>query len=206
MRMRSVANSNDLPPLIIIVGPTAVGKTELSLHLARAVGGEVISADSRQVYRGMDIGTGKDLAEYRTDAGLIPYHLIDIADPQEIYTLHHYLNDFYLAFREVSRRGRLPVMVGGTGLYIEAVLKEYRLPNVPEDVALRARFMEMNKEELLRLLAEADPDLYAKADLTSKKRIVRALEVAKHAGRGPARRGGTEPPRFAGVETVGATA
>lgn len=155
------------------------------MRLATALDGEIISADSRQVYRGMDIGSGKDLQEYTTPSGAIPHHLIDIADPAQTYSVYHYQRDFYRVFAEIRARGRLPIMSGGTGLYIEAVLRGYGIPEVPEDPALRARLMSRSKEELEHELAAVAPDLYAHTDRSSKKRIVRALEIAHHGARAP---------------------
>ena len=129
--------SNTDVNLIVICGANASGKTRLAVSLVRRVNGEIVSADSRQVYRGMDIGTGKDLSEYNTPSGAIPYHLIDIVDPREIYTLYHYQQDCYSIIKDIWGRNRIPVMAGGTGLYIEAVLKKYRIPNVPENSELR---------------------------------------------------------------------
>jgi tRNA dimethylallyltransferase len=189
-----VATRSEKENLLVVCGPNASGKTALGVQLAARYGGEILSADSRQVYRGMDIGTGKDFAEYRTASATIPHHLIDLADPQEIYTLYHYMNDFYAAFREVTGRGRLPIMVGGSGLYIEAVLKQYRVPNVPEDVGFRDRYMKKDRNELLRLLADAGPSLGMEIDLSSKKRIVRALEIAEYAKARTVRWGGENPP------------
>jgi tRNA dimethylallyltransferase len=166
---------------VVVCGPTASGKTALGVALALEFGGEILSADSRQVYRGMDIGTGKDLDEYDTPRGAVPYHLIDIRAPGEIYTLHHYQRDFYAAFRDIRARARLPVVVGGTGLYLEAVLRHYRIPNVPEDPELREGLMRADFGELLRRLRELDPGLYRSTDRSSKKRVVRALEIALYA-------------------------
>jgi tRNA dimethylallyltransferase len=172
--------SNETFNLLVICGPTASGKTRLAVACALALNGEILSADSRQVYRGMDIGTGKDRQEYTTPHGTVACHLIDIADPAEIYTLHQYQKDCYRTIREVLKRGRLPVLTGGTGLYIESVLKKYAIPGVPEDPSLRAALMDLTKEELMEKLRCRAPDLHATADLTSKKRIVRALEIAVH--------------------------
>jgi tRNA dimethylallyltransferase len=168
--------------IVVVCGPNASGKTRIGVALALALDGEVVSADSRQVYRGMDIGTGKDMAEYRGRDGGVRYHLIDIADPNEVYTLFHYQRDCFAAIRDVWSRGRLPVMVGGTGLYVEAVLKGYRIPNVPENAALRKALMGEAKEALDARLKSAAPQLYARTDRSSKKRIVRALEVAAYEG------------------------
>lgn len=170
--------------LIVVCGPTASGKTALGVQIALHLKGEIISADSRQVYRGMDIGTGKDLKEYQTPNGLVPYHLIDVADPAEIYTLFHYQNDFFQTFDQIVSRKQMPVVVGGTGLYIEAVLKNYKIPAIPENASLRAELMQQQKIDLEKKLSQLSKPLYEKTDLSSKKRIVRALEVAM-SGQGP---------------------
>ena len=166
--------------LLVVCGPTASGKTSLAVKLADAFDGEIISADSRQVYRGLDIGSGKDLFEYTVGAKTIPYHLIDIADPETIYTLYHYQKDFYRTFEKVTSRKTLPVLCGGTGLYIEAVLRYYDISEIPEDPALREELMNLPRKTLDAMLHSDAPDLYEKTDLKSKKRIVRALEIARH--------------------------
>ncbi|MBN1129838.1 MAG: tRNA (adenosine(37)-N6)-dimethylallyltransferase MiaA [Chitinispirillaceae bacterium] len=164
--------------ILVICGPTASGKTSLGVALAARFEGEILSCDSRQVYRGMDIGTGKDLSEYRTGAGIVPYHLIDIVDPTEVYTVYRYQRDCYRTIREVRSRNRLPVIVGGTGLYLEAVLRGYSISAVPEDPELRAALMARDKGSLERELEQLDPARYAATDRSSRKRIVRSLEVA----------------------------
>ena len=123
--------------LIAIVGPTASGKTTLAVALAKRIGTEVISADSRQLYRGMDIGTGKDLDEYTIDGETIPYHLIDICPAGYRYNLFEYVRDFNAVYADIKARGKQPLLCGGTGLYVETVLKGYSLPPVPENKALR---------------------------------------------------------------------
>jgi tRNA dimethylallyltransferase len=164
--------------LVVICGPTATGKTHLAVNLAAQFNGEILSADSRQVYRGMDLGTGKDLDEYTLDDITIPYHLIDIAEPHDVYSLYNYIEDFSEAYNSVVNRGSLPIAAGGTGLYLEAVLKGYRVPNVPENVSLREELMIRNKDDLIAQLKELDADIYSETDLSSVKRIVRAIEVA----------------------------
>lgn len=164
--------------LIVVCGPTASGKTALGVQIALNLNGEIISADSRQVYKGMDIGTGKDLFEYKTSQGYVPFHLIDISDPMDIYTLYHYIKDFSAAFNQIQSRNRVPVLVGGTGLYIEAVLKGYNIPNIPENTQLRAELINEEKNELAKRLLELNPAIYKKTDLSSKKRIIRGIEVA----------------------------
>jgi tRNA dimethylallyltransferase len=170
---------------IVICGPTASGKTKLAVQIARQVNGEILSADSRQVYRGMDIGTGKDLCEYG-EVGhddFVPYHLIDIADPRQIYTLYDYQRDFYRAFEDVSARGRLPVVAGGSGLYIEAVIKGYDIPPVPENVEFRKSMMAEERETLIETLRNESPDIFAKTDVSTKKRVIRALEIVRFGGK-----------------------
>lgn len=164
---------------VVVCGPTASGKTKLAVQIANRLNGEILSADSRQVYRGMDIGTGKDLCEYAADGKAVPYHLIDIADPAQVYTLYNYQVDFYKAFEDVSSRGCLPVVAGGSGLYIEAVLKGYRIAPVPENTALRKTLMNEPCETLLQMLKDEDPRLFAKTDTSTKKRIVRGIEIAR---------------------------
>jgi tRNA dimethylallyltransferase len=166
------------PNLIVICGPTASGKTALAVSVARALGGEVISADSRQVYRGLDIGSGKDLGEYSAGGATVPYHLIDIADPRTVYTLFHFQHDFYRVYGDITSRGRIAVLCGGTGLYIEAVLRGYEVPAIPENPALRQQLMKLDHADLERMLAELDNDIFNRTDRSSKKRVVRAIEVA----------------------------
>ncbi|MBN1576857.1 MAG: tRNA (adenosine(37)-N6)-dimethylallyltransferase MiaA [Chitinispirillaceae bacterium] len=166
--------------LLVVCGPTASGKTPLAVALARELGGEIISADSRQVYRGLDLGSGKDLHEYTVGDSRVSYHMIDIADLGEIYTLYHYQRDFSRAFRKVTGRSRLPVLCGGTGLYIEAVLRGYAVPPVPENRPLRLQLMKRRRDDLEAMLRDLDGELHRRTDLSSKKRIVRSLEVAMH--------------------------
>jgi tRNA dimethylallyltransferase len=166
--------------LVVVCGPTASGKTSLAVAIAKSIGGEIISADSRQVYRGMDIGTGKDLGEYHSDSFAIPYHLIDICEPENIYTLHNFIDDFYEVYDSVNKRNAYGILTGGTGLYIEAILKGYDLPSIPEDADFRNRCIVREKDVLARELEQCAPDLYKKTDLCSKKRIIRALEIAHY--------------------------
>lgn len=140
--------------MITILGPTASGKTTLAAHLAAKTGAEIISADSRQVYRGMDIGTGKDLADYVVDGKKIPYHLIDICEPGTKYNLFRYQEDFLNAYEGIRNRGVKPILCGGTGLYIEAVLKGYSLSPVPQNAELRERLAGKSLEELTAMLVE----------------------------------------------------
>jgi tRNA dimethylallyltransferase len=175
--MQTLLNGNDRCNLLVICGPTASGKTALAVAIARWYNGEIISADSRQVYRGLDIGSGKDLHEYGSGPTAVPVHCSDCADPETLYTLYHYQRDCYRALEGVYSRDRLPLLCGGSGLYIEAVLKGYDIPQVPEDAALRADLMRHSREKLALLLAAQDADRYGQTDISSKKRIVRAIEV-----------------------------
>lgn len=159
-------------PVIAIVGPTASGKTHRAVALAQAIGGEIISGDSRQVYRGMTVGTGKDLAEY----GDIPFHLIDIADAGEKYNLHRYLKDATKALDDIRARGRRPIVCGGTGLYVEALLNGLQLPDVPENKELRAELAGKSLEELTSILA-AMKQLHNVTDVDTAKRAIRAIEI-----------------------------
>lgn len=166
--------------LIVVCGPTASGKTRLGVRIALRYDGEIVSGDSRQVYRGMDIGTGKDLSEYTIGNRTIACHLIDIVDPAEIYTVYNFKKDFYRAFSEIVARNKLPILIGGTGLYLEAVLRNYAIPEVPEDTKLRKALMARDKRSLEKELAAGAPDLHQLTDKKSKKRIVRSLEIAKY--------------------------
>lgn len=165
---------------IVVAGPTASGKTNLAVKIAQQVNGEIISADSRQIYKGMDIGTGKDLYEYQTEKGSIPHHLIDITDPNTIYTLYHYQQDCYNALIKITQNKRVPIICGGTGLYIEAVLKNYKIPNVPENIKLRNELMDISKEQLIEKLKLSNSELINTTDLDSKKRIARSLEIIEY--------------------------
>lgn len=168
--------------MITILGPTASGKTKLAVALAAAIDGEIISADSRQVYRGMDIGTGKDLADYQLDDGsIVPYHLVDICDAGEKYNLFRYQQDFIAAHEDIVSRGKTPVLCGGTGLYIEAVLKNYNLQRVPENKELRSSLEGKSLEELTAMLEElkkrTGSNMHNKTDVDSCKRAIRAIEI-----------------------------
>ena len=161
--------------LIAIVGPTASGKTHKAVALAKRIGGEIISADSRQLYRGMDIGTGKDLEEY----GTVPYHLIDICPAGYKYNLYEYLRDCDKAVAEIRQRGNQPIVCGGTGLYVESYLKGVRLPEVPENKALRERLEAYTLEDLTAMLAEMKT-LHNTTDVDTKKRAIRAIEIQRY--------------------------
>ena len=170
--------------LITILGPTACGKTSLAVALAHRLGGEIISADSRQVYRGMDLGTGKDLADYEIDGQLVPYHLIDIANPGEKYNVYRYQHDFLTAYDDIVRRGRLPVLCGGTGLYLESVLRGYRLCPVPQNPALRKSLENKSLEELVNVLLDykrkTGGKMHNTTDVDTAQRAIRAIEIEEY--------------------------
>jgi len=170
--------------LICILGPTASGKTKYAVKLALETGGEIISADSRQVYRGMDIGTGKDLADYSADGISVPYHLIDIVNAGEKYNIFRYQRDFINAYKDIIARGKQPILCGGSGLYIEAATRGYALPEVPPDPQLRAELEKFTMEELSARLASMK-SLHNVSDLDSKKRVIRALEIAVFESKNP---------------------
>ena len=161
--------------LLVILGPTASGKTRLGVAAARQFGGEIISADSRQVFRGMDIGTGKDLVEY----GEVPYHLIDIVDAGSEFSVFDFQERFVTAFEDIRNRGRLPVLVGGTGLYLDAALRRYRLVKVAENPALRDELAKFSLEALQHRLLQLRPEQHNTSDLQDRMRLVRAIEIAE---------------------------
>lgn len=162
--------------LITILGPTASGKTALAAHLASLINGEIISADSRQVYRGMDIGTGKDYSDYVVNGIGVPYHLIDFAEPGYEYNVYEFQRDFYRAFHQVAQKEKIPVLCGGTGLYIEAILKGFKFSYVPHNEELRKQLQELSDGELIKMLA-ATRNLHNTTDLTDRNRLVRAIEI-----------------------------
>ena len=162
--------------LVTILGPTATGKTQLATALAARIDGEIISADSRQIYRGMDIGTGKDLGEYVVDGKPIPYHLIDIVDAGYKYNVFEYQRDFLKAFESVNQRGHLPILCGGTGLYIEAVLNGYKLLAVPDNQLLREQLATKTLDELTSILS-GYKTLHNQTDVDTVKRAIRAIEI-----------------------------
>lgn len=172
------------PPLVAIVGPTAVGKSDLALHLALALNGEIVSADSRQVYRYLDIGTAKPTPE---EQALVPHHLIDVVDPNQVYTVAEYQRDAYRAIDDILSRGRIPFLVGGTGLYVRAIVEGLRIPRVPPDRRLREmleqRAVEAGPEALYRELQQIDPEAAAQIDWRNVRRVIRAIEVHRVTGR-----------------------
>lgn len=171
--------------MITILGPTASGKTALSTALAARMGNaEIISADSRQVYRGMDVGTGKDLADYKVGEVEVPYHLIDIVEPGTKYNLYQYQKDFHEVYEDIRQRGALPILCGGTGLYIEAVLKGYQLSPVPQNAELRKDLegwsLEALTERLKELKAKTGSAMHNRTDVDSCQRAIRAIEIESY--------------------------
>jgi len=166
--------------LIVILGPTASGKTRMAARLARELGSEVISADSRQVYRGMDLGTGKDTAEFLVDGVAVPCHLIDIVDTDHEFNLFEYQKRFYRCFSDISGRGIIPVMAGGTGLYLEAIIKGYRMLEVPEDPALRESLRKMDMDVMRDRLFKTNCAIHNTTDTQDRERLVRAIEIAEY--------------------------
>ncbi|MBP6069297.1 tRNA dimethylallyltransferase [bioreactor metagenome] len=165
--------------LIAILGPTASGKTSFAATLAYELDTEIISADSRQIYREMDLGTGKDLADYTVNGKQIPYHLIDIAEPGYKYNVFEYQRDFLNAYQSIKQKGRLPVLCGGTGLYLESVLKGYQLIPVPENPELRTRLAGKTLEELTDILSNYKT-LHNSTDVDTAKRAIRAIEIEEY--------------------------
>ena len=162
--------------LITIIGPTASGKTAFAAALAARLDTEIISGDSRQVYRSMDIGTGKDPADYVVDGKQIPYHLIDICNPGNKYNVFEYQHDFHKAFEEIRKKGKLPILCGGTGMYIESVLRGFKLLDVPQNPALRESLKGKSLAELEQILASYKV-LHNKTDVDSAQRAIRAIEI-----------------------------
>ena len=165
--------------LVTVLGHTAAGKTAFAAHLAHQLGGEIISADSRQVYRGMDIGTGKDYEDYLVEGSRVPCHLIDILDAGYEYNVYLFKQDFQRVFTDISERGALPVLCGGSGLYIESVLRNYRLLNVPLNDSLRKELEKKSSEELVAMLKLYGP-LHNITDTSHRKRLIRAIEIASY--------------------------
>ena len=163
--------------LIAILGPTASGKTTLAAHLAVKLHTEIISADSRQVYRRMDLGTGKDLADYEVEGQPIPYHLIDIAEPGTKYNVFQYQQDFLRAYKDIADKGKLPIVCGGSGLYIESILRGYRMEDVPENKALRQQLEGKSLAELTEILKQYRT-LHNTVQTDTAKRAIRAIEIA----------------------------
>ncbi len=194
----------------VIAGPTASGKTGMAVEVAHRLGSEIVSADARQVYAGLDLGTGKDLDEYSRVTPPVPYHLVDVAAPDEVYTLYRYLQDCADVMRHAARRspfadGSTPLLlVGGTGLYVEAVVRGFRVDGAPPDPELRRRLEGRPLAELVARLARVAPELAARTDLRRPRRVVRALEIVEGRRRGVAGRPPALPPFEARVTVVAA--
>lgn len=182
-----------LPPLIVIVGTNASGKSSLGIVLASEFGGEIVSADSRQVYRGLDIGTGKVSAEER---GQVPHHLLDVADPRDDFTLADYVRFATAAIDDIHRRGRLPFLVGGTGLYVSAIVENYRLPAAPPDPSLRRELEALNMAALRAELVEKDSVSAARIGPQDRVRTARALEIIRQTGQPLSQSQAKGPPRY----------
>ena len=165
--------------MLTIIGPTACGKTRFAVRLAKELDGEILSADSRQVYRRMDLGTGKDLNDYTIDGKQIPYHLINIAEPGTKYNVFQYQRDFVNAYKDVTQRGKLPILCGGTGLYVESVIRGYRMSFVPENKELRDSLKEKTLEELTCIL-KSYKTLHNKTDVDTVQRAIRAIEIEEY--------------------------
>lgn len=192
--------------MITIIGPTASGKTTLAAHLCASLitegrNAEIISGDSRQVYRGMDIGTGKDICDYTVGDLTVPYHLIDICQPGEKYNIYQYQQDFLNAYNDIKARGALPVLCGGSGLYVESVIREYQLSPVPKNEELRMKMASKSMEELTAILMELkernNSDMHNKTDVDSPQRAIRAIEIETYNAEHP-----TEDRYFPQIETT----
>jgi len=166
--------------LLTILGPTATGKTQLAVQLAHKLNGEIISADSRQVYRGMDIGTGKDLGEYKLNGKSIPYHLIDIVDPVEEYNVAQFQKDFQKVSMDIRKLEKLPILCGGTGFYVKAVLLDFQLSKTEPNKQLRQKLENWKLEDLINELETISPGASANTPVDTRRRVIRAIEVAKN--------------------------
>jgi len=162
--------------LITILGPTASGKTQLAAHVASKLNGEIISGDSRQVYRNMDLGTGKDIHDYTVDNSIIPYHLIDIVDAGYKYNVYEYQKDFFKVYDDIINRKKQPILCGGSGLYLESVIRGYRLIAVPDNLELRKWMKDQSDEKLIQMLASYKK-LHNQTDTSNRKRLERAVEI-----------------------------
>ena len=165
--------------LVVVLGPTATGKTKLAVKIANQYNGEIISADSRQIYKGMDIGTGKDLKEYQINKNYILHHLIDILDPQSNYSVYQFKQDFTKIYNSLVKKNKLPILCGGTGLYIESVLLDYKIPNVGPNDNLRAMLDKNSLKDLIEHLKSIDADKYDENYHVTKRRIIRTIEIIK---------------------------
>ena len=180
-----VIMSNSAYNMITVLGPTASGKTGLAAHLALRLDGEIISADSRQIYRGMDLGTGKDIEDYTIGETTVPYHLIDIADAGSQYNVFEYQNDFVKVFENITEREKFPVLCGGSGLYLEAVLNRFRLIQVPHNEELRERLKDKSLDELTEILKSYKETLHNITDIETTKRAIRAIEIEDYSLKNP---------------------
>jgi len=179
LKFKSI-NLNMKNPLVVILGPTASGKTSFAVKLANKTNGEIISADSRQIYKGMDIGTGKDLSEYRIGDKYIPYHLIDILNPNEDYSVYQFKQDFLKCFNVLQDKKKNIILCGGTGLYIESILLNYDIPNIGPDIKLRKTLSKLTKEELIEQLKKIDSSKFNPKFHTTNRRIIRTIEINKN--------------------------
>lgn len=170
---------------IVILGPTAGGKTKVACKIASELNGEIISADSRQVYKSLNIGTGKDLQEYTVDGKEIPHHLINICEPEEHFYLHDWIRECEKAFREISERTKIPIICGGTGLYLDSLQKDTRFTQIKENVGLREKLALLEKEELQMHLKKFPAILIQHVDVQSKKRLIRGIEIASFLEKNP---------------------
>lgn len=193
-----ITTSTSLAPLLVILGPTASGKTALAVALARRLQGEILSADSRQVYKGMDIGTGKDLSEYRAGGEPVPYHLIDVAEAGEEYNIFRYQQAFDNAYQDICRRGKVPVLCGGSGLYLAAALGKKTFREVPVDSRLRQSLASCSDQELARILASYGP-LHNHTDTETRERCLRAIEILEFERQHPLPDRQLPPPAIFGI-------
>ena len=196
IKMYNPITLNGLPNgknLLVILGPTASGKTQLAVRLARRINGEIISADSRQVFIGMDLGTGKDISEYSCGGINVPFHLIDILDPKEEFSVFAFRELFYKKFREIHERGKIPLLVGGTGLYLDAVIRNYAMPAVPENKFLRESLAGEGLDSLRRRLLITSPHVHNHTDLKNRVRLLRAIEIAEFMKNNPQETGISVP-------------
>lgn len=177
--LRTIPDSMTACDLLVITGPTATGKTALAAYVASEINGEVISADSRQVYRGMDIGTGKDYDDYIVNGVKVPAHLIDIADPGYKYNVFEYQRDFLRVYNEIRSRGAFPVVCGGSGMYIDSIISGYKLIEVPPDPELREQLEKKSMEELKAILSTYK-SLHNITDIDTRKRAIRAIEIERY--------------------------
>lgn len=187
----------NLPKIIVIVGPTASGKTALSLELAKKYNGEIVNADSRQIYRGMDIGTAKiefDGADFMADG--VKHHLVDVVGPDEEFSLAHFKKAAREVISDVLSRGKLPIIVGGTGLYIQAIVENLDIPAIAPDLKLRAGLEKTDVDELAGMLKDSDPEAYKRIDLKNPRRVIRALEIAMSEKSGLIKKAGKLAPEY----------